>query len=246
MICPCLSFQPTLPARGATGNYSISAQEQSFQPTLPARGATITNSKRWTHHAISTHAPRTGSDVFPVPLAPVIKIFQPTLPARGATPDNQQWQAVVQYFNPRSPHGERQSPRFSKNKTGRISTHAPRTGSDAPAPDNTQAQFEFQPTLPARGATINRSFLSVLQVDFNPRSPHGERLPNFSSIWSTIGISTHAPRTGSDIVLLYSRQRKQHFNPRSPHGERLVRLFDFVIHIRQFQPTLPARGATGR
>ena len=56
---------------------------------------------------ISIHAPRTGSDNSYI-----------YMPLR------------ILYFNPRSPHGERQTSRFSEYKTGRISIHAPRTGSD--------------------------------------------------------------------------------------------------------------------
>ena len=40
--------------------------------------------------------------------------------------------------------------------------------SAAPAP-------EFQPTLPARGATAHALGGAVQGIDFNPRSPHGER-----------------------------------------------------------------------
>ena len=57
-----------------------------------------------------------------------------------------------------------------------ISTHAPRTGSDKLRGNVTTNLKQFQPTLPARGATI---------VDL-ARTP-----------WE--GISTHAPRTGSDL-----------------------------------------------
>ena len=35
-----------------------------------------------------------------------------------------------------------------------------------------------------------------------------------------LGISTHAPRTGSDICIVFSFRQYGHFNPRSPHGER--------------------------
>ena len=56
-----------------------------------------------------------------------------------------------------------------------ISIHAPRTGSDGP-PGRTTA----------------------LRSDFNPRSPHGERLCRTHDIQSSIHISIHAPRTGSD------------------------------------------------
>ena len=101
-----------------------------------------------------------------------------------------------------------------------ISTHAPRTGSD-----------------------ISRSFLSVLQVDFNPRSPHGERQPLLKIPDNCIIISTHAPRTGSDLTYKPNQGFVRDFNPRSPHGERLY-LSAPVHWTSPFQPTLPARGAT--
>ena len=61
----------------------------------------------------------------------------------------------------------------------------------------------FQSTLPARGATW-----------CNP--PYGRR----------IGISIHAPRTGSDGAADNFRTYAGNFNPRSPHGERQFRPMD--------------------
>ncbi len=102
-----------------------------------------------------------------------------------------------------------------------ISTHAPRTGSDASSAMSTRLLARFQPTLPARGAT-RAPGCTMRRSDFNPRSPHGERqrfsLPEITGK----SISTHAPRTGSDTTGAYLPQ--------------------VVIG---FQPTLPARGATG-
>ena len=77
-------FQPTLPARGATGQFCPQSICQLFQPTLPARGA--------------TPAAKLSSSA---------ATFQPTLPARGATIDAETMQTVRTNFNPRSPHGER-------------------------------------------------------------------------------------------------------------------------------------------
>ena len=126
---------------------------------------------------------------------------------------------VATNFNPRSPHGER--------------------------PDGNLAAIQFlifQSTLPARGATITARALALAlsisihaprtgsdeisalapsdRENFNPRSPHGERLKaaedvrRFRGFQSTLpargatgvrggragrdGISIHAPRTGSD------------------------------------------------
>ena len=57
-------------------------------------------------------------------------------------------------FNPRSPHGERPF-----------------------ALQNRALFVQFQPTLPARGATSSCSGQMPGLIYFNPRSPHGERLP---------------------------------------------------------------------
>ena len=58
-------------------------------------------------------------------------------------------------------------------------------------------------------------------IYFNPRSPHGER-------------------RREDLAML---SVYDDFNPRSPHGERLYGLYKKILH-KQFQSTLPARGAT--
>ena len=102
-----------------------------------------------------------------------------------------------------------------------ISIHAPRTGSDD-----------------ERGGIAG-------EVDFNPRSPHGERhtfrcwllrLGIFQSTLPARGatraaqhqqkcnlISIHAPRTGSDCSGKSAHLPCCDFNPRSPHGERRTR-----------------------
>ena len=56
---------------------------------------------------------------------------------------------------------------------------------------------------------------------FNPRSPHGER-----------HLATRFSLYSSD------------FNPRSPHGERPAPVYRDCKTMREFQSTLPARGAT--
>ena len=151
----------------------------------------------------------------------ISRIFQSTLPARGATFSASPRRIHSPYFNPRSPHGERHRGCFRFGNTHiDISIHAPRTGSDATLIGINHFGFQFQSTLPARGATSYVLCEWRPRGDFNPRSPHGERLPNFSSLWSTIGISIHAPRTGSDRRVRLPCAGRAYFNPRSPHGER--------------------------
>ena len=147
-----MKFQSTLPARGATERLSMLFLRSKFQSTLPARGATRPALYTAVIKAfISIHAPRTGSD---------LPLSANTVPAYN--------------FNPRSPHGERQN-----------------------AAKTSVRKVKFQSTLPARGATnyyadlLSTSVISIhaprtgsdqisaltgiVQKDFNPRSPHGER-----------------------------------------------------------------------
>ena len=80
-------------------------------------------------------------------------------------------------------------------------------------------------------------------VNFNPRSPHGERPGGLTPAPCPIVISIHAPRMGSDKTPSCFRMSSGHFNPRSPHGERPERRHG-RIRLRIFQSTLPAWGAT--
>ena len=149
---------------------------------------------------------------------------------------------VAVNFNPRSPHGERRklfrrklfAALFQSTLPARgatrdyrrrraiyhISIHAPRTGSDdylCGLSDNPQ---DFNPRSP-HGERLTPLFFGFHHIRyFNPRSPHGER------------------HVCGEYYITYGN-----FNPRSPHGER--REFDFTdIYTAEFQSTLPARGAT--
>ena len=57
---------------------------------------------------------------------------------------------------------------------------------------------QFQPALPARGATTPAPAAQAHGRDFNPRSPRGERYKPLHIEADTISISTRAPREGSD------------------------------------------------
>ena len=101
----------------------------------------------------------------------------------------------------------------------------------------------FQPTLPARGATTARS-VTILVDGFQPTLPARGATPQARRRGRHDTISTHAPRTGSDTIPLFSAFVQRHFNPRSPHGERHASGQPEHASGQQFQPTLPARGAT--
>ena len=150
--------------------------------------------------------------------------FQPTLPARGATAKPPNWRACMQYFNPRSPHGERRvflrrapqllyfnprSPHGERQKHNDLVARGlifqptlPARGATPSADAVWRTVVPFQPTLPARGATSSRRLPLPLPChNFNPRSPHGERRGECAEAQMDSTISTHAPRTGSDEII---------------------------------------------
>ena len=237
------AFQSTLPARGATPHFAMDSMEAIFQSTLPARGATCIKAQK-------------GGAAWS---------FQSTLPARGATVGGCGRGKWLTYFNPRSPHGERQYARDLAAKICLISIHAPRTGSDRRAdcrqlrhahfnprsPHGERRDFrcaarrgrqEFQSTLPARGAT-GKHPNSLANLKFQSTLPaRGATLFRCAKSLQKIHFnprSPHGERHSSRTTL----DPRTDFNPRSPHGERRQRAVR-ELHVVLFQSTLPARGAT--
>ena len=119
-----------------------------------------------------------------------------------------------------------------------ISTHAPRTGSDEDVTHWFRRSWRFQPTLPARGATEIRARLAGVRP-FQPTLPaRGATALGNGLLRRRLGISTHAPRTGSDHCTDGLTPQGIHFNPRSPHGERRRKPWR-VTGGRDFNPRSP-------
>ena len=214
----------------------------TFQPTLPARGATPRGTDATGCPPISTHAPRTGSDLgTPSPLRAQFYFnprsphgerqllaavsfcaegFQPTLPARGATLSVAGKRAGI-HISTHAPRTGSDLGHACADARGDISTHAPRTGSDRRLWYGYSATTIFQPTLPARGATFVEPDSFEIYSHFNPRSPHGER-----------------PRPLTTVM------KSQRFQPTLPARGATARSRRKSTSRPRFQPTLPARGAT--
>ena len=193
------------------------------------------------NHAISIHAPRTGSDYT------WCKI-----------------QFVRGYFNPRSPHGERLSvcarryctaifqstlPARGATKASinsrlseLISIHAPRTGSDTII-DYQSAGFTISIHAPRTGSDTGQlatELGNVISIHA-PRTGSDSAPPQY---YSNVPISIHAPRTGSDTTSSMQRYHMWTFQSTLPaRGATLSQ--DTSFHAPPlFQSTLPARGAT--
>ena len=106
---PHQGFQSTLPVWGATSHlFLLASLLRIFQSTLPVWGA--------------------PSHLFL--LASLLRIFQSTLPVWGATSGSSKMAKFEEYFNPRSPCGERPEDCCKCGESFTISIHAPRVGSD--------------------------------------------------------------------------------------------------------------------
>ena len=150
-------------------------------------------------------------------------------------------QTVIEYFNPRSPDGERPSAPSSRSSPEDFNPRSP-DGERRKKSCRRAARRNFNPRSPdgERRRADSRAWIS--RRDFNPRSPDGERLwcrwfavidapisihaPRMGSDRTTrcvsrhTRISIHAPRMGSDCRTPPPCWWPSDFNPRSPDGER--------------------------
>ena len=214
-------FQSTLPVRGATVDGQYYTIDQDISIHAPRAGSDI--SVTLTHMKSSYFNPRSpcGERLPPLMMADQRRIFQSTLPVRGATPPvsfsqaSAQFQSTLpvrgatasrpntltarEYFNPRSPCGERRGRCNRDTGAFSISIHAPRAGSDIVRANGMTKAAIFQSTLPVRGATAGSASTTTIASNFNPRSPCGERLFPLQCLTAIWAISIHAPRAGSDL-----------------------------------------------
>ncbi len=173
------TFQPTLPARGATNAYPLFFPTLAyFNPRSPHGERRFAGTNTGKRPLISTHAPRTGSD-----------------PEVAGT---HRIRADISTHAPRTGSDEQDD--FRHPSECAISTHAPRTGSDATRSNSSLPTRNFNPRSPHGERRCPHSISLVTAHNFNPRSPHGERPTAPLRLERPFQISTHAPRTGSDCL----------------------------------------------
>ena len=212
---------------------------------------------------ISIHAPRGGSDDPGKDIVRDRRYFNPRSPW-GERPEYRGADRQIADFNPRSPWGERlRSPRFPRRwnyfnprspwgerpEAGHMVGVAQRFQSTLPVGGATLTMLvlsgctkKFQSTLPVGGATLDggpklwveRLFQSTLPVGGATNALANKPITRIISIHAprggsdfvvvyrgeVVGIESRAPRGGGDRDLLVRSRIFPHFNPRSPWGER--------------------------
>ena len=235
------SFQSTLPARGATRGREANTKAMLISIHAPRTGSDLTP-RNWNAHQknfnprsphgerrlfvgfaaedsfISIHAPRTGSDCGGSGFLARVELISIHAPRTGSDAVGREPRKtetisihaprtgsdvfadahgrITAHFNPRSPHGERHG----------VLGYSP-------------IAFEFQSTLPARGATGGiQHFVPAIAISIH--APRTGSDPSRQWSLARPDISIHAPRTGSDGRAGAYGADAADFNPRSPHGER--------------------------
>mgnify|MGYP004470884763 CR=1 FL=1 len=170
-----------------------------FQPTLPARGAT-----QRLHPARSGHSyfnPRSphGERHLELQLMQLMMDFNPRSPHGERRRRLRGRSVAFQHFNPRSPHGERRCSALRAAYCHHFNPRSPH-GERRHGERRSMQARTFQPTLPARGATIKAGFVrnSSTISTHAPRTGSDCRPKCLRLLLG--GISTHAPRTGSDNI----------------------------------------------
>ena len=258
------NFNPRSPCGERRFGSSRRFRTKDFNPRSPCGERLLDADEERIDDLISIHAPLAGSDYLGRHDHGQWPAFQSTLPLRGATKQKGEDLLDISNFNPRSPCGERRNAIQQRIYLIKISIHAPLAGSDILVhflfPDS---RISIHAPLAGSDGTFEAD--PTYSMDFNPRSPCGER-PNsdedegrngiFQStlplrgattgtgyIPADVPISIHAPLAGSDHGVQGFKPCKTNFNPRSPCGERRNKTAE-IAGNNLFQSTLPLRGAT--
>ena len=173
-------------------------------------------------------------------LLPLISIHSPRM---GRDTSSGWSRGPCPHFNPLSPHGERQAPVHCRGRGQGISIHSPRMGRDN-WPFVRRILEDISIHSPRMGRDRGRCATCLWHwPDFNPLSPHGERLAaaqdwflidRFQSTLPAWGETSTFPCVLLKMVLFQSTlpawgetrglsaraPRPGNFNPLSPHGER--------------------------
>ncbi len=246
------TFQSTLPGWGATCiPCPASGSARYFNPRSPdGERHDGLNGNVWLHR-ISIHAPRMGSDYSLIPVCPCCRDFNPRSPdgerpstsprrphiiwisihaPRMGSDGRPECHNAIKFISIHAPRmGSDPSRKPNRDRATQISIHAPRMGSDAQVALEGIEIVAFQSTLPGWGATLPFRAGCTMGLNFNPRSPDGERPERGVTGVAHGDISIHAPRMGSDdfrhrhsqvknISIHAPRMGSDHVRARLAHG----------------------------
>ena len=214
-----LNFNPRSPHGERHVGFGGIIKAKQFQSTLSSRRATWVQFLSTPRTAISIHALLTESDFTPPRIAWALVFIS----IHALLTESDRWFCSAACLIDISIHALlTESDAFCAGDVVivGISIHALLTESDEAGTDSHAFGNISIHALLTESDRL--TFGSVpTRENFNPRSPHGERLRALLILASFALISIHALLTESDLLShLHLRTVFPHFNPRSPHGER--------------------------
>ena len=146
-----------------------------FQSTLSSWRATCCVPGPIFGPIISIHALLMESDARQVAAGPLLVRFQSTLSSWRATRIPAFLPPLMTYFNPRSPHGERHAMQEGWHRMQIFQSTLSSWRATAATLDGMQEAWISIHAL-LMESDLRPSTFRTVRVNFNPRSPHGERL----------------------------------------------------------------------
>ena len=189
------SFQSTLSLRRATAVSMSWDPRDRFQSTLSLRRATVVREHLRALVAISIHALLAESD------------------EQGYSLKEKE-----QYFNPRSPCGERLRSGVSEVNPRYFNPRSP-CGERLPGLLHQFLSVNFNPRSPC-GERLRSRLRGARPGYFNPRSPCGERRQEIGVVEADAAFQSTLSLRRATAILRHGHQQEPDFNPRSPCGER--------------------------
>ena len=182
--------------RGATRAGRQGDVGMTFQSTLPMRGATRRSRASGKQDIISIHAPHAGSDQGHHCHKRDGGNFNPRSPC-GERPPRSTSSSGSATFQSTLPMRGATRLHYPASRLQRISIHAPHAGSDADGYVWLSVQLKFQSTLPMRGATLSAGHRHA-GCQFQSTLPMRGATRRGVAKSGTASISIHAPHAGSD------------------------------------------------
>ena len=123
------------------------------------------------------------------------------------------------YFNPRSPYGERLSGKISVSTAFQFQSTLPLRGATATTSED-GGMIRISIHAPLTGSDLVHVNHPVMVFQFQSTLPLRGATATHSVKRRSQNISIHAPLTGSDRACPWGSSLWRNFNPRSPYGER--------------------------
>ena len=190
-------FQSTLPVWGATPALCLLYARADFNPRSPCGERLFPAHAKAVDYVNFNPRSPCGERLIGKKAVGCQYNFNPRSPCGERRMHNRN-SLLQEYFNPRSPCGERRRRAAEDNRSGKISIHAPRVGSDSCRRTSSREKPYFNPRSPC-GERLSPTCMALSVMLFQSTLPVWGATGTYRGVKQAYIISIHAPRVGSDL-----------------------------------------------